>query len=84
MFKNKKMVILTVVKGLLSIAFAISALGFLIVVSATIITLLIGMIGKEYKYFKISLKVLGWVGATLLGSVLLYAIMIFLQNVLVG
>ncbi len=78
------MIIIAIIKGLSSIAFVVGTLGFLIVVPATIITLLIGIISKEYKYFKISLKVFGWVGVTLLGGVLLYAIMMFLQNVLVG
>ncbi len=83
-FKNKKMIIITIIKSLLSVISTVGILGSVVISLATIVTLLIGVISKDYKYFKISLKALGWVVVTLFGSVLLYAIMLFLEKVLVG
>jgi len=70
------------IEPLLKLLFALAVLIFVLAMPITIVLGIIGLITDNYKWFKISLKVLGFNVLAFVISILGYAFIIFLGRVL--
>jgi len=78
------MVILTFISSILKLFFTVAIFGFVLWTPVLVVVGIIGLITKDYKYFKMALKVELYILGILVASILLFSIMLFLNNVLFG
>ncbi len=77
-------VVLTILSGVLKIVFSLSVLGLMLSLPIILVTGIIGLITKEYKYFRLALKIGIYILVAFVGSVLLTSAITFIGTTLGG
>ncbi len=77
-------VVLTILSGVLKIVFSLSVLGLMLSLPIILATGIIGLITKEYKYFRLALKIGIYILVAFVGSVLLTSAITFIGTTLGG
>ncbi len=70
--------------GVLRIVFSLSVLGFMLSLPIILVAGIMGLITKEYKYFRLALKIGIYILGAFVGSVLLTSVMTFIGTTLGG
>ena len=77
-------IFLSIVGGISQLLFTVSVPAFVLSLLNLIIAGGVGLATKDYKYFKLYLKIVAWIVVAVIFAVLMFAIKMFLEKAILG